>query len=133
MRPNRRGFTLIEIMVAMVILSIVALGLGRFVSSFLHVVATSTVRTVGSAVAREQMQVILSSPQYPIPDAYMGTVTGFPGFSSMKRISTKTRVTSVSPARDYTIITVKVTEPTMIRLGATAPDTINLTAVVAKP
>lgn len=133
MRPNRRGFTLIEIMVALVILSVVALGLGRFVSSFLHVVATSSVRTVGSAVAREQMQVILSNPSYPLPTTYGGTVTGFPGFSSMKRITTMNRITSVTPARDYTIVTVKVTEPTMIRLGATAPDTINLTAVVAKP
>jgi prepilin-type N-terminal cleavage/methylation domain-containing protein len=133
MRRNTRGFTLIEILVAMVILSVVALGLGRFVSSFLHVVSTSSARTVGSAVAREQLEAILSSPMYPVPDAYVGTVTGFPGFPNMKRITSKTRYTSTTPAKDYTIVTVKVTEPTMIRLGATAPDTINLSAAVAKP
>lgn len=133
MRKRRGGFTLIEVMVAMVILSIVALGLGRFVSSFLHVVSTSSIRTTASAVAREQMEGILSDPQYPLPTAWVGTVTGFPGYSAMRRTTSVTRVTGTSPARDYTIVTVKVTEPTMKRIGATAPDTINLTAAVAKP
>lgn len=128
-----RGFTLIEVMVAMVILSIVALGLGRFVSSFLHVVSTSSTRTVASAVAREQMEGMLSDPAYPLPTSWNGTVTGFPGYSQMRRITTVNRVTGTTPARDYTIITVKVTEPSMIRIGATAPDTVNLTAAVAKP
>lgn len=120
-------------MVAMVILSIVALGLGRFVSSFLHVVSTSSTRTIASAVAREQMEGILSDPQYPLPASWVGTVTGFPGYSAMRRTTMVTRVTGNSPARDYTIVTVKVTEPTMTRMGATAPDTVNLTAAVAKP
>ncbi len=128
-----RGFTLIEVMIAMVILSFVALGLGRFVSSFLHVVGTSSARTVASAVARQQLEVILSDPGYPLPNTYVGTVTGFPGYSQMRRTTSVTRVTGTSPARDYTIITVKVTEPSMIRFGATAADTVNLTAAVAKP
>jgi prepilin-type N-terminal cleavage/methylation domain-containing protein len=127
------GFTLIEVMVALVILSIVALGLGNFVSSFLHVVSTSSTRTVAASVAREQMEGMLSDPAYPLPTSWNGTVTGFPDFPQMRRITTVNRVTSSSPARDYTIITVQVTEPTMRRVGATAPDTINLTAAVAKP
>jgi prepilin-type N-terminal cleavage/methylation domain-containing protein len=128
-----RGFTLIEVMVAMVILSIVALGLGRFVSSFLHVVSTSSSRTVASSIAREQMEGMLSDPAYPLPTSWNGTVVGFPGYPAMRRTTSVTRVTGTTPARDYTIITVKVTEPTMRRIGATAPDTINLTAAVAKP
>jgi prepilin-type N-terminal cleavage/methylation domain-containing protein len=133
MRKHNRGFTLVEVMVAMVILSVVALGLGRFVSSFLHVVSTSGARTVASAVAREQMEAILSDPQYPLPNTWVGTATGFSGFSQMRRTTSLTQVTGTTPARDYTIVTVKVTEPTMMRLGATAPDTVNLTAAVAKP
>jgi len=128
-----RGFTLIEVMVAMIILSIVALGLGRFVSTFLHVVSTSSTRTVASAVAREQMEGMLSAPTYPLPTTWNGTVTGFPGYPQMRRTTSVSRVTGTSPARDYTIITVQVTEPTMRRTGATAPDTVNLTAAVAKP
>lgn len=130
---TRRGFTLIEVMIAMVILSIVALGLGRFVGMFLNMVTTSSTRTVASTVARQQMENILSDPAYPLPSSWAGAVTGFPGYPAMTRITMLNRVTSSSPARDYTIITVQVTEPTMRRSGAAAADTVNLSAAVAKP
>jgi hypothetical protein len=52
--------------------------------------------------------------------------TGFPGFPSMRRVTTVTRRQGVAPPRDYTIVTVRVTEPT---IGVP----IDVTTVVAAP
>jgi hypothetical protein len=57
------------------------------------------------------------------PDANQ---TGFPGYASMTRLTTVARITGNAPQRDYTVITVRVTEPTM---GAP----IDVTTVVASP
>jgi prepilin-type N-terminal cleavage/methylation domain-containing protein len=121
---NRRGFSLIEVMVALVILSVVLLGLGRFVASFLHTVGTTTTKTAATEAASGFMATIQADPAYPLPATYTGTVTGFATFPNMKRVTTFNRINSAN--RDYTIVTVKVTEPTLA-------DTVNITAVVARP
>lgn len=126
---NRRGFTLIEVLIALVILSIVVLGLGRFVGSFLHVVGTSTVKTVATEVANERINIIQTDPTYPLPAAWAGTTVGFPGYPNMRRVTVLQRNTGGN--RDYTIITVRVTEPTLT--GGLGPDTVNVTSTVARP
>jgi prepilin-type N-terminal cleavage/methylation domain-containing protein len=120
---NRRGFSLIEVLVALVILSVVLLGLGRFVASFLHTVGTTTTKTAATEAASSYMATIQSDPSYPLQASYAGTVTGFPNYPNLKRVTTLNRINTLN--RDYTIITVKVTEPTL-------RDTINITAVVAR-
>lgn len=130
---NKRGFTLAEVLIAMVILSIVLLGLGRFVGVFLHSIGSATVRTEAAETARSQMENIRSDPTYPLSNTYAGTVVGFPGFPNMQRITVLTRRTGNNPRRDYTVVTIKVTEPTMLRPGTSLQDTVNLTAVVAAP
>jgi prepilin-type N-terminal cleavage/methylation domain-containing protein len=121
---NRRGFSLIEVMVALVILSIVLLGLGRFVASFLHTVGTTTTKTAATEAAAGYMATIQADPGYPLPASYAGTVTGFPNYPNLKRVTTFNRINSAN--RDYTIVSVRVTEPTL-------RDTVNITAVVARP
>jgi prepilin-type N-terminal cleavage/methylation domain-containing protein len=121
---NRRGFSLIEVMVALVILSIVLLGLGRFVASFLHTVGTTTTKTAATEAAAGYMAMIQSDPSYPLPASYAGTVTGIGNYPNLKRVTTFTRVNTAN--RDYTTVTVRVTEPTL-------RDTVNITAVVATP
>ncbi|HEY7481793.1 MAG TPA: prepilin-type N-terminal cleavage/methylation domain-containing protein [Gemmatimonadales bacterium] len=132
---NRRGFTLVEILVAMVILLVVVVGLGHFAAGFTHSVSVSTTRTVATTVALEQLDLIRGDPTYPLPGAWAGTVTGFPGYPSMSRRTVLQRITSAVPSRDYTRVTVKVWEPTLRRPGApvTSLDTVNLTSVVARP
>jgi prepilin-type N-terminal cleavage/methylation domain-containing protein len=121
---NRRGFSLIEVMVALVILSIVLLGLGRFVASFLHTVGTTTTKTAATEAAAGYMATIQADPSYPLPASYAGTVTGFPNYPNLKRVTVFNRINTSN--RDYTIVSVRVTEPTL-------RDTVNITAVVAKP
>jgi prepilin-type N-terminal cleavage/methylation domain-containing protein len=128
---NRRGFSLIEVIVALVILTIVAMSLGRFVANFTHAVSTSTVRTVAVAVAQERVDSIIASATptvYPnLATLFDGSgSTGFPGYPAMSRTTRVVRRTDTAPRKDYTIITVTVTEPSM-------GNPISLTNVVAAP
>lgn len=128
---NRRGFTLVEVMIALIILTIVSLSLGRFVASFSHVVGTSTIRTVAINVATEQLELIRGNANvtaYPtLVATYNGNVVvGFPSYPRMTRTTSVVRTTGNAPKRDYTTVTVTVTETT---LGTP----VNLTAVVAAP
>ena len=61
---KRRGVTLIEVMLAIVILGIISLGLARFVGRFLHSVGTSTTRTVATMVGQEEIEIIESEPWF---------------------------------------------------------------------
>jgi prepilin-type N-terminal cleavage/methylation domain-containing protein len=128
---NKRGFTLVEVLIALIILTVVSLSLGRFVASFSHAVGTSTIRTIAIDVATEQMELVRGNANptaYPTLVATFNgnVVTGFPSYPRMTRTTTVVRTTGTNPRRDYTTITVTVTEPT---LGAP----IDLTAVVAAP
>ncbi|HXI20310.1 MAG TPA: type II secretion system protein [Gemmatimonadales bacterium] len=128
---NRRGFSLIEVMIALVILTVVALSLGRFVGNFSHAVATSTVRTTAVAVAQERIDSIRAAASPAVYPSLMPLfndefVTGFPGYPSMRRMTAVVRHTGTNPTRDYTVITVTVAEPTM-------GPAIALTTVVAAP
>jgi prepilin-type N-terminal cleavage/methylation domain-containing protein len=124
---QRRGFTLIEVMLAVVILTSVLVSVARYTGQFLHTVSTSTVRTVAAEVARERISLVDMDPSYTTMAAvWAGTQTGFPGYPQMSRITTVSRVTGVAPVRDYTVVTVRVTEPTM-------GQAIDVTTVVAQP
>jgi prepilin-type N-terminal cleavage/methylation domain-containing protein len=125
---DRRGFTLIEILIAMVILTIISVGLGKFVATFLHTVGTSTAKTVATAVAQEQLELIRADPSYTSLVANWNgqTTNGFPGYASMTRTTRVVRTTGNNPRRDYTRITVAVSEPTM-------GTPVNVTIVIAAP
>lgn len=122
---RRSGFTLVEMLLAIVILAIILGSVARYTSQYLHTITTSTTRTAASEVARERIGLVDMDPSYTtLAAAWAGTEIGFPGYPGMTRVTTVSRVTGNAPPSDYTIITVRVTEPTM---GAP----INVTTVVA--
>jgi prepilin-type N-terminal cleavage/methylation domain-containing protein len=124
---SRRGFTLIELMLAIVILTIVLTGVARYTGQFLHAVTTATARTTAAQVATEQIELVKADPSYTtLAASWDGTETGFPGYPQMSRVTTVSRITGTTPPRDYTVITVRVEEPT---LGAP----VNVTTVVGRP
>ena len=124
---QRRGFTLIEIMVAVVVLAAVLLGAGQFTARFIHTTAISQVTTVASDVATERMEMITTDPSYTTLGArWAGTTTGFPGYAAMTMTTTLQRITGNAPRRDYTVVTVQVTEPTL-------QNPVRLTSIVGQP
>jgi prepilin-type N-terminal cleavage/methylation domain-containing protein len=128
---RRRGFTLVELVLAIVLLTIVLTTIARYTGQYLHTVAVSTARITAAEVARERIGLVDIDPSYTTLGAVWGTggqanLTGFPGFPRMTRVTTVRQVTGLVPPRDYTIVTVRVTEPTM------GPP-IDVTTVVARP
>ena len=129
--PTRRGFTLIEIMMAVVVLGLLAVGVARFAAMFSKDISSSSVRVVAAAVANDRMQLIRADPRYTtlvaLYNAGAGAdTTGFPDFPQMRRITNLVRDQSGTPARDRTTVTVRVIDPSMV-------DTVSVTSVIAAP
>jgi prepilin-type N-terminal cleavage/methylation domain-containing protein len=124
---RRDGFTLVEMLLSIVVLAIILASVARYTGQYLHTVSTSTTRTAAAEVARERIGLVDMDPSYTtLAAAWAGTEIGFPGYPGMRRITTVSRITGNAPQRDYTIVTVRVLEPTM---GAP----IDVTTVVASP
>ena len=128
---NRRGFTVVEILVAVVILGVLAVGVARFSAGFATAMTNSSVRVVAAGVALDRMQLIRADPDYVnlVAQYNAGSgadTTGFPDFPRMHRLTYLVRDQSGSPARDRITITVKVIDPGM-------PDTVAVTSVIASP
>lgn len=128
---RRTGFTLIEVLLAVVILVIVATTVARFASDFSRAMFTSSVRVVASGVAADRLELIRADPRYPRLVALYGTgagadTTGFPGYAQMRRLTNIVRDQSGTPARDRTTVTVRVIDPGL-------KDTIAVTSVIASP
>ncbi len=128
---TRRGFTLIEVMIALVILVVVATGVARFASQFSRSMADSTLRLIATGVATDRLEIARADPGYNTLVTAYGTgagadTTGFPGYPRMRRITDVVRDQSGSPPRDRTTITVRVIDPAL-------RDTVALTVVVAAP
>jgi prepilin-type N-terminal cleavage/methylation domain-containing protein len=128
---NKRGVSLIEMMIAMVMLVIIVTTFGRYMAQFQSGTTKATAITVAAAVAKERLELVRADPRYFTLTTLYGSgsgadTTGFPGYSSMRRVTTTSRDQTGSPARDRTTITVRVTWPGM-------KDTVRLTTVRARP
>jgi prepilin-type N-terminal cleavage/methylation domain-containing protein len=128
---DRRGFTIIEILVAIVILAVLATGVARFSAGFAKALSSSSVRVVAAGVASDRLQLIRADPRYTSLVALYNVgggadTTGFPDYPNMHRLTYLVRDQSGSPARDRTTVTVRVIDPGM-------PDTVAVTSVIASP
>lgn len=126
---GRRGFTLIETVIALVMLSIISLGLMRFSGLQMRGTASVGVRMVATGIATEQLGQVRGDPAYTnLASRWAGTATGFTGYPSMSRVTTVRRVRdTVPPIRtDYTVVTVTVSDPAL-----TSP--VQVTSTVAAP
>jgi prepilin-type N-terminal cleavage/methylation domain-containing protein len=127
----RNGFTLIEILVAVVILGVLATGMARFSAMFSQTLTSSSVRVVAAGIASDRMQLVRADPRYSslitLYNSGAGAdTTGFSGYPRMRRITTMVRDQSGSPARDRTTITVRIIDPGM-------KDTVSVTSIIASP
>lgn len=130
---NRRGFTLIEVLIAVVLLSIAVMSLGQFMASYQNATSKATLLSTMTTVAKERIELIRGDPRYTTLVTRYGSgagadTTGFPGYPMIRRRTFVVRDQTGAPARDRTTVTVRVFTTTPI-----IKDTVSLTAVIARP
>jgi prepilin-type N-terminal cleavage/methylation domain-containing protein len=114
-RPRgRRGMTLIEIMVAMAILTGAMLGMGSFVVNFVREVSTTNVRTTAGQLVADRLEQVKTAPRYVDIDNYATTETTIAGFPRYSRQTLVKQVGGgVKDLWDYKIVTVIVNAPAL--------------------
>ena len=107
-RPTRSGFTLIEVMIALVILGIAALSLMQVTSRMIRSVTDDRTRTLASASADARIAEVRAWPTYSTLDAkYAGTETDTP-VTGLTRVTAVVRTGGLNQPNDYKRVTVTV-------------------------
>jgi prepilin-type N-terminal cleavage/methylation domain-containing protein len=127
---NEKGFTLVEVLLAMIILTVVLVSSARFAVDFSRSMGDASMRVIAMGVATDRLELVRADPRYDRLRTLYGTgagadTTGFPGYTTMRRLTTVVRDTTAG--RDRTTVTVRVTAPPTFR------DTVAVTAVIARP
>ena len=110
----RRGMTLIEMSISLVIFSVVVLGLGNYMTKFIRGVADNGVRSTASDLVADRLEYIKGNGDYAtLETAYAGTETLIPGYRTFSRKTEILRVGSPTSTVDYKVITVSVSAPSL--------------------
>jgi Tfp pilus assembly protein PilV len=116
------GFTVIEVLIALHMVTFTVLVLGGFTLKFLTNVTRSESRSLARTFAVEQLEELRGWPYYQLQTMPEQPIPGADGFARSVKV---TRVGGTSQAQDYKIITVEVRPP------GTSP--IRLTTAVSAP
>jgi prepilin-type N-terminal cleavage/methylation domain-containing protein len=111
-RP-RRGMTLIEVMIAVVILTTAVLGMGKFMTSFVHNVSTDNLNAVASQLVASRLEEVKGATNYnTLETVFAKSESSLPPYTGFTR-STLIKHIGGGPADlyDYKTVTVIVTLP----------------------
>jgi len=114
-RANRRGFTLVEVVVALVILSVAILGLAASASNLATTAVTAELRAMALYSVSDRLAMIELDERYAELDSlYAATendVLSVPGYTRTTEVA---RVNQSSPEADFTVVTVTVGGPLLM-------------------
>lgn len=110
----RRGMTLIETMIALVILTGALLGMGRFITSFSRTTTDGSMSSSASDLVLARLEQIKAYTQYAnIATTFATTEAVIPGYPNFTRVTLVLRTNTAST--DYTAVTVTVSNPSMLK------------------
>lgn len=113
MRPA--GFTLIEVMIALVILSVAILGMANLTASMVRTTAVGDVTAAAIQLAEDRIEEVRIEPAYTeIDSLYAGTESGFPTLPGFTRTTEVVHYGGPAQQFDYKKITVTVTGPGLL-------------------
>jgi prepilin-type N-terminal cleavage/methylation domain-containing protein len=113
---GKHGFTLVEVMIALVILMVVIVGFMSTSSKLMHTVTTSDRQEAAIRLAYDRIEMIRLDPRYTkLESLYVATETSFPTLPGFSRVTAMQQVTAVAgkPA-DFKKVTVTVSGPGLI-------------------
>jgi prepilin-type N-terminal cleavage/methylation domain-containing protein len=123
LNTSRRGFSLAEIMVALVILSVIVMGLASTTITFMHETTVDYSRVRASTSADTRIAEIRGWPDYAAIVNFDGVQANYPepGWTRTTVVKRDTSVTTgcgfptfpACPNNDVTHVTVTVTSPTL--------------------
>jgi len=112
---NRSGFTLIEVMVALVILAIVLLGTAQITTRQVHTVATSAQLQSAVELAESRIAKIETDPNYAaLESLYVATENSFASYPGFTRTTAITHTGGTGQTNDYKKATVTVNGPGLL-------------------
>jgi prepilin-type N-terminal cleavage/methylation domain-containing protein len=110
---NRDGFTLVELIVAMLLLATVAMTIGAATAKLASNTARGAETLTAMDLADDRMHSLQSDPSYTALEtrysATESTLIGFPGLRRTTSITRVTRVLANGRAVDYKVAVVSVT------------------------
>jgi prepilin-type N-terminal cleavage/methylation domain-containing protein len=110
---SRAGFSLVELIVSMLLLSVVALTIGSVTAKLVTSSAKSSQTLAALDLADDRLRAIESDPSYAsLESRYNGTESAVAGFPGLVRTTVLTHVTDLLPNNrvlDYKLATVSVT------------------------
>jgi prepilin-type N-terminal cleavage/methylation domain-containing protein len=110
-RERTAGFTLVEVVVALLLLSVAVLGMGTTASRMATTAAAAEWAALALESVEDRIVEVRMDPRYAALDSlYAGTETDVIG-SGSSRVTTVTHETGGSPPLDYKTIAVTVTIP----------------------
>jgi len=106
-----RGFTLVEVVVAIAILGGVTLTIGAATAKLVHATQDDRIATQAAAAAEAQLALVQVWPEYAtIDSAFAGTSANTP-MTGWTRVTSVVRTGGTGQANDYKKITVTITGP----------------------
>jgi type IV pilus modification protein PilV len=108
---SRNGFTLVEVIVAMLILTTMMLGAQALAGRMIRTSANANIQVTAAQLADDRIDFVRLDPQYDSVNArYAGTENPVPGYPSFTRTtaSTRTVTTTSNGTTDFITLTVTV-------------------------
>jgi len=129
-RSARRAMTLIEVMVALTIITSSLLGFGAFIGRFMHVTSQAEASSVAMDLAVSRVELVKAYPTYATLEAtFNATESSLPNCLGCVRT---TLITHTSNAiQDYKTVTVTVTVPALSSAYTAAPVAVPFTKTTA--
>ena len=110
---RRRAMTLVEVLVALVLMAGVLLALGRFSATLAHTTGEARLVATATQLVADRLETVKGVPRYSaVESLYVATESNLTGFTGFKRQTQVLRVGgAATDSIDYKIVTVTVTNP----------------------
>ena len=125
----RDGFTVVEVLLALLLLSFVVMGFQAATGQIIHYAARSDRALVGVQLAEDRLELVRLDPRYEgLKSRYEGKETSLEGFDGITRTTTitRTRSTQATGLLDYHTVTVTVG-------GGGIREPVSRTIIIAAP